>query len=444
MTDLDNAQAPLPPSVDSNVTLKSFLSPLGLLLTALVVFGLFLRFYHFGYPSELEFDEHHFVNTARGYLQQQADWNDHPPLGKLLIALGMKFVGDSSIGFRVPALFAGLLTVSVGALAARRLFPSQWAAPIAAALLSADGFLIAYSRAALLDGFLVLSSVVALYLATFEISVLWALATGFVFGFAVSIKFSGLGVLLPFLFAVAISKKAYASKLQTLALFAAFGVFTYVTTYSIGLSMTNKPSGPFDVFADTVRLLKHHAELTDMKHPVTSGWVTWFLPTKPVFLGLTEKYGTVRALTTLGNLATWWSSVAIAFLSFAVLLKLGWKTVLTTEPEDGTLASSDAVTAFVLGHGKAVVTLLLSSLGFLAPWILSHRDSYIYHFLPAYAPLVLLLTGFLSWAQTRWPLRVLVMIACVVLVAALYAPLWAYLPLSREALEFRLFLPSWR
>jgi dolichyl-phosphate-mannose--protein O-mannosyl transferase len=424
----------------ANSSFPSYFTPLGVLLSVLILFGLYLRVHAFGYPSSLQFDEHHFVNNARGYLQQQPDWNDHPPLGKLIIAFGISFVGDSSVGFRIPALFAGLLTIAAGTLAAKRLFPSQWAPLFAAALLSADGFFIAYSRAALLDGFLVLSSVVAILLTTFELSLFWACLSGLLFGIAVSIKFSGLGVILPILFWVATSPKPRPTKHQAISAILIVASLSYVFYYSIGLSMTHKPSGVIDVLRDTERLLKHHADLTEMKHPVTSGWVTWFLPTKPIFLGISEKFGAVRALTTLGNLATWWGSVFLAFSALAVVLREGFRSVLSRDLRNHT----DPLTAFVFDHGKAVITLWLTTLGFLAPWVMTHRDSYIYHFLPAYAPLVLMLTGFLSWAEKRWPSRVLLMVSVVVLVAAFYAPLWAYIPLSRNALVARLFLPSWR
>jgi dolichyl-phosphate-mannose--protein O-mannosyl transferase len=424
----------------ANASFSSYFTPLGVLLTVLILFGLYLRVHDFGYPTRLQFDEHHFVKTARGYLQQQPDWNDHPPLGKLIIAFGIAFVGDSSVGFRVPALLAGLLTIAAGSLAAKRLFPSRWAPLFAAALLSADGFFIAYSRAALLDGFLVLSSVVAILLTTFELSLLWACLSGLLFGFAVSIKFSGLGVLLPILFWIATAPKPLRAKQQAIGTVLIVASLGYIFLYSIGLSMTHKPSGVLDVLRDTERLLKHHAELTEMKHPVTSGWITWFVPLRPVFIGISEKHGAVRALTTLGNLATWWGSVFLAFSALAVVLREGFRSVLSREVRH----PNDALTAFVFDHGKAVITLWLTTLGFLAPWIMTHRDSYIYHFLPAYAPLVLMLTGYLSWAESRWPSRVLLMVSGVVLIAAFYAPLWAYIPLSREALAVRLFLPSWR
>ncbi len=419
---------------------QPYATPLGLLLVVLVALGLYLRLLDFGYPKTLQFDEHHFVENARGYLKHLPDWNDHPPLGKLLIASSISQFGDNSFGFRLPALISGLFTIVFGAMAAQRLFPSKWAAAMAAALLAADGFLIAHSRAALLDGFLATASVAALLMVGFELSLVWGCVAGLVFGIAASVKFSGIAVALPLLFAIAVAKRDARNKLTTIAIMATVAALIYLSSYAVGLSMAGKPNGIGDVIADTQRLLKHHAELTDMKNPATSGWATWLLPTKPLMLGFAEKHGAVRALSTLGNLATWWGTVIFTILSVATVLRLGWVKVLdATSSED-----SEAVAGFVLEHGKSVIAALLLALGFLAPWVLTHRDSYIYHFLPVYAPLVVTLAGFLAWYEARRPLRVFGFTVVALLVAAFYAPLWAYVPMSHDALNLRLFIASWR
>jgi dolichyl-phosphate-mannose--protein O-mannosyl transferase len=426
---------------------EPYLTPLGLLLGALVLLGLYLRMRSFGYPASLQFDEHHFVETARGYGKGQADWNDHPPLGKLLILLGMRAFGDNSTGFRIPALVAGVLAVVIGCAATERLFRSRSAAPFAAALLSADGFLIAYSRAALLDGFLTLAALSTLLLLTFDLSLAWGVVAGLVLGFATSIKFSGVTLLLPLLFGVWLSKQPARTKSSALIGMALAAAFVYFATYSLGLGMTGKPNTLGDVIADTGRLLKHHSDLTEMKNPATSGWSTWFLPVRPLLLGFEEKHGAIRALSSLGNLVSWWSAVLVSLASLGVLLRLGWVQVLQKQrdsSEPAAATSTHGVTEFVLDNGRSVLASLLTAIGFIAPWVLTHRDSYIYHFLPAYAALIVLLSGALGWYEQRQPTRVFWFAVVALLVAAFYAPLWSYTPVSREAFNLRLFLGSWR
>lgn len=420
---------------------QAAVSPLEVLLLVLVVFGVYLRLQNFGFPGNFQFDEHHFVETARGYLKHLPDGNDHPPLGKLLIAAGVTYFGDTPVGFRLPSLISGFLTILLGAFAARRLFPQRSAILLAAAFLSADGFLIAYSRAGLLDGFLALASVAGVLLITFDISLFWGCLAGLVLGFAASVKFSGIGVLLPLLFCLGTAKQGWRTKLLALLAAGVVASTVYLATYAFGLSMANKAHAPLDVIADTLRLLRHHAELTDMKNPATSGWITWFLPTRPLMLGFVEKHAGVRALTSLGNLAIWWGATVLAAGSVGVILRLGWSNVLAKQ---GNKEESSPITLFVVEQGQAVVGLLLAALGFLLPWMLSHRDSYAYHYLPAYAPLVLLLCGFLAWYEARRPARVLGYVVAVLLVAAFYGPIWAYIPVSHEAMNLRLFMGSWR
>src|SRR5690349_11306405 len=80
---------------------------------ACVAFGVYLRVQSFGFPGHLTFDEHHFVENARNYLARAKDWNDHPPLGKLLMASAMRVLGDTPIGWRITSLLFGFGTIAL-------------------------------------------------------------------------------------------------------------------------------------------------------------------------------------------------------------------------------------------------------------------------------------------------------------------------------------------
>ncbi len=162
--------------------------PLGILIAAMLLLGIVLRVHAFGYPDSFMFDEHHFVENARNYIHNKADWNDHPPLGKLIIAQSIEMLGDNSVGWRIPSLIFGFLTIVCGGLASSRLFRSSGAGWLAAAFLSVDGFLIAYSRAALLDGFLAAGLAMTLLISTFTVNAWTAIAAGALLGLSASIK----------------------------------------------------------------------------------------------------------------------------------------------------------------------------------------------------------------------------------------------------------------
>ena len=60
-----------------------------LLAGFMLALSVYFRLTNLGFPATFQFDEHHFVENARNYLAGREDWNDHPPLGKLFIALSI-------------------------------------------------------------------------------------------------------------------------------------------------------------------------------------------------------------------------------------------------------------------------------------------------------------------------------------------------------------------
>ncbi|MEM1945263.1 MAG: hypothetical protein QXX57_05955, partial [Nitrososphaerota archaeon] len=55
------------------------------------------------------FDEYYYVPAARKLLAGVAVNNEHPPLSKLLIALGIRLLGDNPMGWRFfPMLLSSL------------------------------------------------------------------------------------------------------------------------------------------------------------------------------------------------------------------------------------------------------------------------------------------------------------------------------------------------
>ncbi len=423
-----------------SVSHQSSPKPTDLVVAVLVLTGLLLRIHDFAFPGQFVFDEHHFVENARNYLSGRPDWNDHPPLGKLVIAFSIRIFGDNSIAWRAPALLCGLLTIVFSAVSVARLFNDRRAGFFTAALISADGFFISYSRVGLLDGYLIACGAAALLVATMRWRPLVALLAGVLVGFTCSIKFSGIA-LVP-IFVVALSLDSQLTLRRKVELFAAMAIVAgvlYFATFSLGLRLTGKSGTVDSVINETLGLLRHHAALTDMKHPLTSSWPTWFLPARPITIGQFAEGGGVRVLTTLGNLAIWWPAVALAMYLLVVVAWKGVQQMLQTK-----LVASWRPDAFASAHGRGVLLLGAASFAFIAPWMLSRRDSYIYHFLPTYLYLLMLVGAFLGWLaqQSRTPALIYLLVVLVVL--AFYAPVWSFFPITTQALESRLFLMGWR
>ncbi len=403
---------------------------------AMVLFGILLRVQNLAYPTQLTFDEHHFVNNARNYLEAKPDWNDHPPLGKLLIALGIKLFGDNSFGWRFVPLCFGLAAIAIAYAIGASLFKSWKAGAAAAAVIAVDGFFIAYSRTALLDGMLV-TLLMASLLATIAARKPWHVALACVLvGFAASIKFTGLVMVVPIVLLTLITAQAPRWSVVFLALVP----LVYWTCFASGLSILGLPAGPGAVVKATRGLLSHHLALTEMVNPATSYWYTWFLPSHPIFLRVDRSANYVRVMTTMGNPFLWWSATA---LLATTAIATCWKVVVWLRGRLGA-PLPDPFGGFLREHSRSAALLLIAWLLPLLPWIVTKRDSYIYHYLSCYGFGLLLVAGLLAWLYERRPVWGLAAVLLVAEVSVFYGPVWGQLPLTQEAMEQRLFLEGWR
>ncbi|WP_250447218.1 phospholipid carrier-dependent glycosyltransferase [Actinotalea sp. C106] len=150
-------------------------------VTALAVTALAaaMRLRDLGRPEVLVFDETYYVKDAWTllHLGYEGSWPDdpdpafesgqvdgystapayvvHPPVGKWVIALGLRLVGaQDPAGWRLGSALAGVLAVLLLTRIATRLFRSAGLGAIAGLLLAVDGAAIVHSRTALLDGIL--------------------------------------------------------------------------------------------------------------------------------------------------------------------------------------------------------------------------------------------------------------------------------------------------
>jgi len=113
-----------------------------------------------GRPKAMFFDEAYFVPEARAFIQgvpnpkPDAPPLAKPPLGKLIIAIGMKTAGDNSFGWRIAGAVCGALTVAAVYLWAFLLLQDANLASLAAGLALFNNFLFVMSRIATVDVFL--------------------------------------------------------------------------------------------------------------------------------------------------------------------------------------------------------------------------------------------------------------------------------------------------
>ena len=136
----------------------------------IAIASFFLRVINLGNPKGFVFDEVYYVDGARDFLKygvevagSKPEFVVHPPVGKWCISLGIKIFGDNEFGWRIMAAIAGTLIILIAARLAHELFFSPFLTAITAALLAFDGLLLVHSRTALLDLFLTLFILIAVY-----------------------------------------------------------------------------------------------------------------------------------------------------------------------------------------------------------------------------------------------------------------------------------------
>ncbi len=135
-------------------------------LSALLALGfLALCMVRLTIPSQPFFDEVHYLPPARAMLDLSHPLNqEHPPLGKEMIALGMAIFGDRPLGWRIMPALAGALAL-FAAMRALWFASLSRGAALGGGVLLATGFpLFVQSRIAMLDIFMAAFLLVALWL----------------------------------------------------------------------------------------------------------------------------------------------------------------------------------------------------------------------------------------------------------------------------------------
>jgi len=418
----------------------------------------------------------------------------HPPLGKWLIALGMRLFGVDEFGWRIAAAVAGTLTVVLLVRVARRMTGSTVLACTAGLLLSVDGLHLVMSRVALLDVFLTLWVVAAFAclvadrddvrrrLAASEEDELragrvrlglrpWRLAAGACLGAAVATKWSGLYalavlVLLAFAWEVGARRTAgvpapvrsvlrgsVPAALGALVVLPAglyalswAGWFSGELGYDRRWAEANPASGPAGLVPDDLRSLwQYHREMFGFhdelrsSHPYQSHPAGWLLLARPVSFYYPQgvgpgRYGCEAPSCAREVLAIGTPLLWWGFVVAALLLVWMW------------LAHRDWRPAAALVMVAAAIV----------PWIrddLDGRTMFLFYALPAVPFMCLGLALVAGWAlggadasperRRAAALGTGVLVALVVVNFAYFYPVLAAGTLPYEAWQDRMWFSSW-
>ena len=224
VTDGEAAAAPGPGEPAGSSSLPRFLfervrqnlSDPGTLLALLLIAALVVRIVWLTLPqNSLIFDESYYVNAARVLLGWTVpagapyagapiglDPNtEHPPLGKLLMALSMAGFGDNGLGWRLPSVIAGMVALVAVYQIVRSAGESARLALLAVGFLAFENLTLVHGRIGTLDMLVLAPILVGAWLA---LRGRWA-AAGAATGIGMLMKLTALYGLLALLIMLALA-----------------------------------------------------------------------------------------------------------------------------------------------------------------------------------------------------------------------------------------------
>jgi dolichyl-phosphate-mannose--protein O-mannosyl transferase len=394
------------------------------------------------YISQTYFDEIYYVRTAEQYLklQQPFEWT-HPPLGKLIIAVGIIVFGYNPFGWRIMGVVFATLMISLIYILGKELFGTWVGAFASSFLLTFDFMVFTMGRMATVDTYVVFFSLASqlfflIYVKDvlkngWESSVLPMLfavlffALGFSTKWLVLYGFLGqLAILLALRLKEVIKlRDGLSAKINAflnrpffeLYVFLLLSILVYFLTYIPDMLAGRSLA---DVLQLQGSMYIYHSTLT-ATHPFASQWWTWPLILKPVWLFVSYLPGGIESIIVLmGNPAVWW--IGFGFVILAV---------------------EEAI------RKKDFACIIITVLFFFQwlPYVFISRITFIYHFYVNVPFLCLATAYFLSkyWSRKWGKATAIAYFAGVVVLFWLFYPAISGTPTPTSSIDSLKWLGSW-
>lgn len=317
--------------------------------------------YKHTYLTGMIFDEIYHARTAYEYLHGMDiyEWT-HPPLGKLLISIGIAVFGMVPFGWRIIGTLFGAAMIPIMYLFGRKLFNRKFYAFCTAFLMMFDFMHFGLSRIATIDVygtfFVILMYyfmydyfVNKSYVLGFKKSLAPLLLSGICFGLGAASKWIGLyaggGLALLFFLTKyseyrdyrtmsASKKKAawyddfiplYISRtfLYCVLFFVIIPAVIYVLSYVPGLLNGSYENAGY-ILQNQASMLKYHSkDVLTATHPFSSYFWEWPLMARPLetYAGSDLPAGMSSTMTIMGNPAIWWVGIIAIALAISIAIR---------------------------------------------------------------------------------------------------------------------------
>jgi len=430
------------------------------------------------YMNETYFDEIYHARAAYENLHGIKPYeNTHPPLGKLLIAVGVKIFGMNPFGWRVVGTLFGIGMLPLIYIFAKRLIGKSEYALIAEFLMACDFMHFAQTRIATIDVYGVFFIMLMFYymmrfyrLSFYKVS-LWTTLrplfwAGLFFGIGAACKwialYGGAGLALIFFLVLYDRYKEYdaAKKLvaeehgntnvadevadtyavdeakqivrlfprlavKTMAWCSLFFILIPAIIYSLSFVPIMAAKGQAHTLKQLVQyqvdMYEYHSNLV-ATHPFSSPWWEWPMMVRPIwyYSGADVSAGNVSTIVSFGNPAIWW----LGFLAvFAALF-------VSRRRKD-----------------KAMSVILIAYLSQYVPWLFVSRLTFIYHYFAMVPFLILCIVYMMKVLLEHNPDRkkyIYMYLSIVLLLFVMFYPALSGLVVNGLYVDYFLhWFPSW-
>lgn len=461
----------------------------------LILFALsaLTHFAYFGYPAQTVFDEVYFGRFASDYITGDYYFDQHPPLGKLIISGFGHLSGISSDGtdyskigdaysnklylwYRFLPTLAGTLLPLVVFLLTLRLKFSRGVSFLAGLLIVFENSLLVQSRMISLDSMLLLFGFSSLWLylshrqSRGRLKIAYLVASAITAALAFNMKWTGLSflglILLTELWTAATTivgiRRALKGAFLKAALYLSVGLAIYAAGFAIHFALLPhsgqgdafmtpsfqktlagnqyagdsniKPLGLFGKFLELNKEMYEANATMNATHPYSSKWYTWPTMARPIYYWEGNNSGDPSTphsyIYYLGNPVIYWSGGAV---TLGLILYWLWMT------------ASRRSSAFSDDDWRRLSFIVVGFLANFLPFVLIGRVMFLYHYEAALAFSVFAIAFFLdSFGPKIKKVAIVVIISSAFAAFLYFSPLTYGTPLSDLALNQRMWFSNWR
>lgn len=372
------------------------------MLGLIVAFALITRLWNLHLPTEYYFDEVYNAFTTQEIVKNNIkayEWFHtssvpgtaygwtHPPMAKLISALGILTFGDNSFGWRVSGAVLGTGVIYLTYLIARELMPKPYAL-IASFLASLDGLILVQSRINMNDIYALFFILLTFYFYLKKKRFLLSLSLGLL----LATKWTGLYAIL--LFGILVRHPSL------IIIPAGIYLLSYSHYFYLG--------GTWQNFIELQKQMWWYNTTLTATHTYQSAWWTWPLDLHPVWYYVNYLPKAIANIYALGNPIIFWAGIPAIFYT---LYKRQW--------------------LIVIGY-----------LAFWLPWARAPRIMFLYHYLPS-VPFLCMAIAY-SLSQIKSKILSFTILSLAIGLFIYFYPLWTGIPIPKEFVNQYFWLESWK